>query len=175
RLRTPANLTASGRVRRDRDSSLECCGVSSGVGWVRWTSSASSPPSASVRVACAVNGPCAVHSWTVCRPAPPSRRASADFPGADAGMHSANRPLSMNERPRLLIVDDERGVRESLRAILQGECEVLTASSGDEALAIVGREPVDVLTLDLKMPGLGGIGVLERIKEIDPDIEVLII
>ena len=81
----------------------------------------------------------------------------------------------MNERPRLLIVDDERGVRESLRAILQGECEVLTASSGDEALAIVGREPVDVVTLDLKMPGLGGIGVLERIKEIDPDIEVLII
>ena len=81
----------------------------------------------------------------------------------------------MNERPRLLIVDDERGVRESLRAILQGECEVLTASSGDEAIAIVGREPVDVVTLDLKMPGLGGIGVLERIKEIDPDIEVLII
>ena len=81
----------------------------------------------------------------------------------------------MNERPRLLIVDDERGVRESLRAILQGECEVLTASSGDEALTIVGREPVDVVTLDLKMPGLGGIGVLERIKEIDPDIEVLII
>jgi len=84
-------------------------------------------------------------------------------------------PPNMNERPRLLIVDDERGVRESLRAILHGDCEVLTASSGDEALAIVGREAVDVVTLDLKMPGLDGIGVLERIKEIDPDIEVLII
>src|SRR5205814_1054050 len=81
----------------------------------------------------------------------------------------------MNERPRLLVVDDERGVRESLRAILQGDCEVFAASTGDEALAIVGREAVDVVTLDLKMPGLGGIGVLERIKEIDPDIEVLII
>src|SRR5207245_346597 len=84
-------------------------------------------------------------------------------------------PPNMNERPRLLIVDDERGVRESLRAILQSDCEVLTASSGDEALAIVGEGTIDVVTLDLKMPGLGGIGALERIKEIDPDIEVLII
>src|SRR5437867_10887630 len=122
-----------------------------------------------------MDGPCAVHSWTVCRPAAPTRRTGADFPGAGAGIHSAHRPPSMNERPRLLLVDDERGVRESLRAILQGECEVLTASSGDEAIAIVGREPEDVVTLDLKMPGLGGIGVLERIKEIDPDIELLII
>ena len=81
----------------------------------------------------------------------------------------------MNERPRLLIVDDERGVRESLRAILQSDCEVLTASSGNEALTIVGEGTIDVVTLDLKMPGLGGIGALERIKEIDPDIEVLII
>src|SRR5437870_3993898 len=67
------------------------------------------------------------------------------------------------------------GVRESLRAILQGECEVLTASSGDQALDIVRREPVDVMTLDLKMPGLGGIGVLERARQMDPDVEVLII
>ncbi|TMA59288.1 MAG: response regulator [Deltaproteobacteria bacterium] len=78
-------------------------------------------------------------------------------------MHPALSPPSMNERPRLLIVDDERGVRESLRAILQGDCEVFAASTGDEALAIVGREAVDVVTLDLKMPGLGGIGVLQRI------------
>lgn len=77
--------------------------------------------------------------------------------------------------PRVLVVDDEMGVRESLRAILQNECEVLTATSGDEALAIVGREPIDIMTLDLKMPGMGGISVLERVKQIDPDMEVLII
>src|SRR5437879_11910101 len=90
-------------------------------------------------------------------------------------MHPALSPPSMNERPRLLIVDDERGVRESLRAILQGDCEVFAASTGDEALAIVGREAVDVVTLDLKMPGLGGVGVLQSIKEIDYDIEVVVI
>jgi signal transduction histidine kinase len=81
----------------------------------------------------------------------------------------------MNARSRVLVVDDEMGVRESLRAILQTECEVVTASSGEEALDIVARTPVDIMTLDLKMPGLGGIGVLERAKQIDPDLEVLII
>ncbi|MGH7893477.1 MAG: response regulator, partial [Candidatus Binatia bacterium] len=81
----------------------------------------------------------------------------------------------MIERPRVLIVDDELGVRESLRAILGKDCEVLTASSGDEALATVGRETVDLVTLDLRMPGLGGIAVLERIKKVDPEIEALII
>jgi signal transduction histidine kinase len=78
-------------------------------------------------------------------------------------------------RPRVLIVDDELGVRESLRAILQTDCEILTASSGEQALDTISREPVDVMTLDLKMPGLGGMRVLEQAKKIDPDLEVLII
>jgi signal transduction histidine kinase len=78
-------------------------------------------------------------------------------------------------RARVLIVDDELGVRESLRAILQGECDVLTANSGAQALALVTQQPVDIMTLDLRMPGLGGIDVLQRVKQIDPDIEVLII
>ena len=81
----------------------------------------------------------------------------------------------MTERPRVLIVDDELGVRESLRAILGKDCNVLTASSGDEALALLARESVDLVTLDLRMPGLGGIAVLERIKKLDAEIEALII
>jgi signal transduction histidine kinase len=81
----------------------------------------------------------------------------------------------MTSRPRIMIVDDEMGVRESLRAILQSDYDVLTAGSGEEALDVVARERVDVMTLDLKMPGLGGIRVLERAKQIDPDVEVLII
>src|SRR5205809_2834490 len=81
----------------------------------------------------------------------------------------------MSLRSRVLVVDDEMGVRESLRAILHGECEVVTAASGEAALDAMARDPIDVMTLDLKMPGLGGIGVLERAKQIDPDLEVLII
>src|SRR5256884_540544 len=90
-------------------------------------------------------------------------------------MFSAPEHSTMSLRSRVLVVDDEMGVRESLRAILHGECEVVTASSGQAALDAIARDPVDVMTLDLKMPGLGGIGVLERAKQIDPDLEVLII
>jgi signal transduction histidine kinase len=79
-------------------------------------------------------------------------------------------------RPHVLIVDDEVGVRESLRAILQTDYQVTTAGSGEAALEAVRRDGIDVMTLDLKMPGgLGGIRVLEQAKQLDPDLEVLII
>src|SRR5881296_3288597 len=90
-------------------------------------------------------------------------------------MFSARYHPTMSPRSRVLVVDDEMGVRESLRAILHGECEVVTASSGQAALDTIARDPVDIMTLDLRMPGLGGIRVLERAKQIDPDLEVLII
>ena len=79
----------------------------------------------------------------------------------------------MSARPRILVVDDEMGVRESLRAILQSDCEVVTASTGDEALDIVARAPVDIMTLDLKMPGLGGQNTLALIREADPRLPVV--
>lgn len=81
----------------------------------------------------------------------------------------------MSTRPRVLIVDDELGVRESLRAILSHDCDVRTASCGEDALTSIDQEPVDLVTLDLRMPGMGGISVLEAIKQRDEDIEVLII
>jgi signal transduction histidine kinase len=81
----------------------------------------------------------------------------------------------MTNRPKILVVDDELGVRESLRAILSQDCDVLTAASGAEALAVVGRESIALLTLDLRMPGMSGIDVLEAVKRTDPDIEALII
>ena len=81
----------------------------------------------------------------------------------------------MPSKPKILVVDDELGVRESLRAILSQDCDVLTAASGAEALTIVGGEPIALVTLDLRMPGMSGIEVLEASKRLDPDIEALII
>jgi signal transduction histidine kinase len=52
---------------------------------------------------------------------------------------------------------------------------VLTAASGAEALTIVGGEQIALVTLDLRMPGMSGIEVLEASKRLDPDIEALII
>ena len=53
--------------------------------------------------------------------------------------------------PKLLVVDDERGSRESLRLIFSREYDVLLAANADEALALLSREPVDLVLLDVMM------------------------
>ena len=64
-------------------------------------------------------------------------------------------PVSYGET-KILIVDDEQGPRDSLRMILSPEHHVLQASSGIEAIECLRREPVDLMTLDLHMPGMNG-------------------
>ncbi len=81
----------------------------------------------------------------------------------------------MLEQTTVLIVDDEIGPRESLRAILKSDYQVLVAVEGEQALRVVEQNPVDVVLLDLRMPGLSGIRVLEKIKALDPDIEVILV
>src|SRR5512147_810775 len=75
----------------------------------------------------------------------------------------------------VLIVDDEFGPRESLRMILKPIYDVHTVENGREALNFIHKEPVDLVTLDLKMPGLSGIDVLREIKKTKTDIEVVVI
>ncbi|MFQ5665583.1 MAG: response regulator [Candidatus Binatia bacterium] len=81
----------------------------------------------------------------------------------------------MEERASLLIVDDERGPAESLRMIFKPSYNVFTASGGPQAMEIVQSRPIDVVTLDLRMPAMSGVEVMERIKAFDPDIEVIIV
>lgn len=81
----------------------------------------------------------------------------------------------MFPKKKVLVVDDELGVRESLKMILKSNYQVFTASDGSEALAYLQNGRVDLVTLDLKMPGLSGIEVLQRIKEKHPDIEVVVV
>jgi DNA-binding NtrC family response regulator len=78
-------------------------------------------------------------------------------------------------RPAVLVVDDERGPRESLRLILQPHFAVYCAEAGEEALSLFRRHWIDVVTLDLKMPGMSGVRVMSRMKELDPDVEVVIV
>jgi len=68
---------------------------------------------------------------------------------------------------RVLVVDDERGVRESLRLLLEPECEVDTATDVGTALASIRAEPPDLVLLDLVMPGRGGLALLAEL-EADP-------
>jgi len=77
--------------------------------------------------------------------------------------------------PNILIVDDEIGPRESLRMILKPNYNVYAVESGNAAIQMVQQVEMDVLTLDLKMPGISGIDTLKEIRTIDPEVMVIII
>ena len=75
----------------------------------------------------------------------------------------------------VLIVDDEVGIRESLRMILKPSFNVYAAEDGEDALEMIKKIPIDLVTLDLKMPGMSGEEVLKLIKAYDPTIAVVIV
>ncbi len=79
------------------------------------------------------------------------------------------------EKATVLIVDDERGPRESLRMILTPDHRVVQARSGAEALEILGTETVDLVTLDLNMPGMKGQDLMHTIRSEYPEVEIIII
>ncbi len=81
----------------------------------------------------------------------------------------------MNERARILIVDDEVGPRESLRIILKPNFDVLTVESGEAALRELSDFHPDLVFMDIKMPAMDGVEALRRIKTHDPSIEVVMI
>src|SRR5881409_438740 len=78
-------------------------------------------------------------------------------------------------KPHILVVDDEMGPRESLKMILNPYYNVHLAERGGQAIEILGKYLVDLVILDLKMLGLIGINVLEKVKQYDRDIEAIII
>src|SRR5262245_13168999 len=77
--------------------------------------------------------------------------------------------------PRVLVVDDEEGPREAIRMILKPRYQVFTAGSGDEVLAVLPRLRPDVIFMDVKMPRMDGVQLLERVKSIDSGVEVVMI
>ena len=76
---------------------------------------------------------------------------------------------------RLLVVDDEPGVRESMRMILRGEHAVATADSVDAALRSLEKQPADLVLLDLVMPGRGGFELLQELRKRDDAPPVLVL
>ena len=77
---------------------------------------------------------------------------------------------------KVLIVDDERDFVEmfSLRLEQQGE-KVSTAYSGKEALKVLDHVAIDVVILDIRMPGMDGIDTLKQIKQLYPIVEVILL
>jgi len=79
-------------------------------------------------------------------------------------------------KPRILVIDDEAAIRDSMRMILEYEgYEFLGAATGEEGIALVGRESVDLVFLDIKMPGMDGLEVLGRLKSAADQLPVVMI
>jgi DNA-binding NtrC family response regulator len=81
---------------------------------------------------------------------------------------------TLERRGRVLVVDDEEVVRDSIRLILEGSCEILEARDGARALEILHGREVDIVMLDQRMPGETGITLLPRIRALDPTIVVIL-
>ena len=79
-------------------------------------------------------------------------------------------------KPRILIIDDEGAIRESLRMTLEYEgYECLLAATGQDGLSMLDRDAPDLVLLDVKMPGMDGMEVLERIRAVNETIPVLVV
>ena len=81
----------------------------------------------------------------------------------------------MSSKWSILIVDDELGVRESLRILLKPYYDIYTAPDGEAALNIIKERKIHLITLDLNMPKLSGMETLREIRKIDREVPVIII
>src|SRR6187455_54731 len=79
-------------------------------------------------------------------------------------------------KSRILVIDDEAAIRDSLKMTLEYEgYEFIGAATGQEGLALAEREAPDLVLLDVKMPGMDGIEVLERLRNMNESLPVVVV
>jgi len=83
--------------------------------------------------------------------------------------------MSMGDIAKVLVIDDERGPRESLRMLLKRDYDVTLAESVDRGMACLREIAPDLVILDLRMPDKSGIDGLRELRQIDSDIAVIIL
>jgi len=99
------------------------------------------------------------------------QKTAAYAPDVDADSTRGATP----RRRTLLVVDDELGPRQSLHMVFKDDYEVLLADGGEQALEILNQRPVDAAILDIRMTGISGVELLERLKRHDAAIEVIML
>jgi DNA-binding NtrC family response regulator len=80
-----------------------------------------------------------------------------------------------SRRQRILVVDDERDIVDTLTEHFETTYDVAAALDGAHAIKLVRKKRPDLILLDLRMPGLGGLDVLKAVKQIDPKVPVVVI
>ncbi|MFN2446076.1 MAG: sigma-54-dependent transcriptional regulator [Vicinamibacterales bacterium] len=79
-------------------------------------------------------------------------------------------------KPRILVIDDDAAIRDSMRMILEYEgYEVIVAATGADGIGLVEREAPDLVFLDIKMPGMDGLDVLQRLRHLVETSPVVVI
>lgn len=86
---------------------------------------------------------------------------------------------SLTEKPpmteKILIVEDELNLRKLLSIILSQEHDqVITVDNAEEAMSIIQQQPIDLILMDNRLPGMSGLAALKQIKEADPDIFIIL-
>jgi two-component system, NtrC family, response regulator AtoC len=81
----------------------------------------------------------------------------------------------MKKKSTILVVDDERGVRESFNMVLKDDYQVLLATTGQEAMDIFKKNSIDLILLDILLPDVNGLVLLEKLVETDPNTEIIMV
>ena len=77
---------------------------------------------------------------------------------------------------RVLLVDDEKSFVDTLsKRLTLRRLEVSTAASAEEALIVLDSQPIDVIVLDVRMPGVGGIEATRMIRKAHPSVEIILL
>ena len=81
----------------------------------------------------------------------------------------------MNKKANILVVDDEHGIRQSFNMVLKDEYKVILAGTGREAIDIFQKNSIDLILLDILLPDIDGIDLLEKFKGMDPNTEIIMV
>jgi len=84
-------------------------------------------------------------------------------------------PDKLTQKPTVLVIDDEAGPRDALKVILRPFFNIQSAESAQAAIDVLNQQPIDLITLDQKLPDRQGLDLLQEIKHDHADIEVIII
>ncbi len=82
--------------------------------------------------------------------------------------------MTKMEKPRILVVDDELLIREALVRTLRSFGRVAHAATGEQALQLIAEDSFDLCFLDLRLPGISGLEVMQRISELSPGTRVVV-
>ena len=81
----------------------------------------------------------------------------------------------MEKWATILVVDDEHGIRQSFNMVLKDQFNVLLAETGQQAIDLLNKNTVDLILLDILLPDINGLDLLEQLKNIDPNPEIIMV